>query len=68
MEQVQIKDVKKGEFIRRKPDAKTSFIRGEYVRDAGWNREGRYFCSPDHDMNRGIYLKGTTKVWVGFTY
>ena len=32
MQQVQIKDVKKGEFIRRKPEAKTTYIKGDYDR------------------------------------
>lgn len=69
MEEVQLKDVKKGEFIRRKPDAKTTYIRGEYVRliwMTGVNY--RYSCIDDMDINREIFLKGTTKVWVGFTY
>ena len=65
MEQVQIKDVKKGEFIRRKADAKTTFVRGDYVRYEGWNR---YSLTDFYDINREIFLKGTTKVWVGFDF
>lgn len=63
MEQVQIKDVKKGDYFRRKPDAKTTYIRGQYDRT-----EKDYSCIDDMDMNREIFLKGSTKVWVGFTY
>ena len=64
MEEVQLKDVKKGEFIRRKPDAKTTYIRGNYVRYEGWNRYSllEWFGSKE------IFLKGSTKVWVGFTF
>ena len=63
MKQVQLKDVKKGEFIRRKPDAKTTFIRGQY------NRSMKdYSCTDFMDTNREIFLKGTTKVWIGFTF
>ena len=63
MEQVQIKDVKKGDYFRRKPDAKTVYIRGQYDRT-----EKDYSCIDDMDINREIFLKGSTKVWVGFTY
>ena len=63
MQQVQIKDVKKGDYFRRKPDAKTTYIRGQYDRT-----EKDYSCIDDMDINREIFLKGTTKVWVGFTY
>ena len=65
MEQVQLKDVKKGEFIRRKADAQPTFVRGAYVRYDGWNR---YSLTDFYDTNREIFLKGTTKVWVGFTF
>ena len=58
-----LKDVKKGDYFRRKPDAKTVYIRGQYDRT-----EKDYSCIDDMDINREIFLKGSTKVWVGFTY
>jgi len=69
LKQVQLKDVKKGEFLRRKPDAKTTYIRGDYVREI-WMTGVHYgySCIDDMDINREIFLKGTTKVWIGFTY
>ena len=63
MKQVQIKDVKKGEFIRRKPEAKTTFIRGQYDRSMK-----DYSCTDFMDTNREIFLKGTAKVWIDFTF
>ena len=32
MRKVYIEDVKKGDYVRRKADAKTTFVRGEYCR------------------------------------
>jgi len=73
MKQVQLKDVKKGEFIRRQPDAKTTFVRGHYVRlsyaNGGWSDGiGRYSCHDFYDVNREMFFKGTTKVWIDFTF
>ena len=65
MQQVQIKDLKKGDVFRRKADAKTVYVKGAYVRYNGWNR---YSCFVYMDINREIFLKGTTKVWKGFTF
>ena len=63
MNAVKIEDVKNGEFIRRKPDAKTTFVRGSYIR-----AEKRYECMDDEDINRYVYLKKGTVVYTGFTY
>ena len=64
MKEVRLRAVKKGEFIRRKPDAKTTFKRGDYVREDGWNRYSLIEWFGDKE----IFLKGTTKVWIGFTF
>jgi len=61
---VQLKDVKKGEYIRLTRPAKTTYIRGDYVRD-GLNK---YSVINFDDMNKERFLKGSTKVWVGFTF
>lgn len=63
MRQVAIKDVKQGEFIRRKEDSKKTYTRGEYCRDLK-----RFECNDESDISRAIYLKGSTMVWVDFTY
>ena len=63
MKQVQLKDVKKGEFIRRKADSKTSYIRGSYE-----SYSKRYSCINFEDINKEIFIIGTTKVWIDFTF
>jgi hypothetical protein len=63
MEQVALKDAKPGEFIRRKPDSRITYRRGEYDRS-----QRKYALEDWDDHCREIYLKGSTMVWVGFTY
>jgi hypothetical protein len=60
---VQLKDVKKGEFIKRKPDAKKVFTKGEYCRF-----DKKYSCDDWDDISRCIMLKGSTIVYIGFDY
>lgn len=63
MQAIKLKDVKKGEFIKRKPEAKKVFIRGEY--DRSYNK---YRCDDWDDISRDIMLKGTTIVFIDFDY
>ena len=67
MEEKLLKDVKKGEFFTRKPleNPKETqvLIRGEYDRAAK-----KYEAIHFSDVWFCTYLKGTTKVYVGFTY
>jgi small nuclear ribonucleoprotein (snRNP)-like protein len=63
MKQQTIKTIKKGEYIKRKPDAKAVYIRGEYCRISK-----AYSCIDADDMNREIFIKGDKIVFVGFTY
>ena len=61
---IQLKDVKKGEYIKRKPDSKKVHVKDDYCRQAG-----KYECLDTDDIwGNGILLKGTTIVWIGFTY
>ena len=61
---IQLKDVKKGEYIRLTRPAKTTYIRGDFVRD-GLNK---YSVINFDDMNKERFLRGATKVWVDFTF
>jgi hypothetical protein len=61
--QMPLKDVPKGEYIRRKLDAKTTYVRGDFDRSTK-----TYSLSDCEDFCREIFLKGTTLVWVGFEY
>ena len=60
---VQIRDAAHGEFIRRKPGAKKTYVRGHYVRELR-----AFSCSDTEDWNREIFIKAGALVQVGFTY
>jgi hypothetical protein len=64
-ELVRLKDVKKGDWIKRSLDTRKVYRKSHYVRDEGFNR---YSCDDVEDINREIFLKGGAIVWVGFTY
>ena len=60
---IEIQKVKKGDFIRRKPEAKKTY---QY---AGWCNECKGYQIDDcDDISRCMYLKKNTLVDVGFTY
>lgn len=63
MRQVQMRDIKKGEFIRRKPESKDTYIKGKYDRS---NKD--FSCTSFWDTNKEIFIKPTTKVWIDFTF
>ena len=60
---VEIENVKKGEFIRRKPDAKKTYVRGDYDRI-----EKKYILDDWDDTSRWIYIRRGTVVYTGFTF
>ena len=60
---MQLKDVKQGEFVRRKPDSKKTYIRKEYDQSTK-----KYTVQDFDDINRCLYLKGSTEVHVDFTF
>jgi hypothetical protein len=63
MELKPIKALKKGEYFKRKADAKTVFVRGNYV------RETKRFAACDFDdICRYVYLRPDTLVVVGFDF
>jgi hypothetical protein len=63
IQQIPLKDVPRGEFLRRKLDAKKTYTRGEYDRSYK-----RYRCDDWDDISRDIMLKGSQLVWVGFDF
>jgi hypothetical protein len=63
MQQAIINTVKPGEYIKRKADAKTVYIKGAYNRSTK-----TYECTDTEDMSRQIYIKADKPVFVGFTY
>ncbi len=63
MQQVTIKTAKPGEYIKRKADAKTVYIKGAY------DRETKSFeCTNVDDINKQIYIKADKTIFIGFTY
>lgn len=63
MQNITIKSVKNGEYIKRKADAKTIYIKGEYIRSL----KG-FECADVSDINKTIVIKADKLVFVGFTY
>ena len=63
MEEKMIKELKKGEFLKRKADANRVYIKGDYDRSSK-----SYSCIAYDDINQEIFIKANKKVFVGFTF
>ena len=63
MQAIKLKNVKKGDFIKRKPDAKKVFTKGEYCRF-----DKRYQCDDWDNISHCVLLKGETTVYIGFEF
>jgi hypothetical protein len=64
MQTALIKNLKAGEYFKRKPDANKVYTRAEYCRDVK-----KYQCDDHSDIwGNGLQLKGNTLVYIGFTY
>jgi hypothetical protein len=60
-----LKNVKVNDFIMRKPNSNTVFIKEKN----SYDRSTKRFCVSDTmNINRSLYLKGSTIVYIGFTY
>jgi hypothetical protein len=63
MQAITLRDVKPGEFVRRKPDAKKTYVKEAY------DRTTKTFCLQDFDdISRQVYVKGDKLVWIGFDF
>lgn len=58
-----VEGIKQGEYVRRKVDARTTYIRRTY--DVSTKR---YLLEAADDMNRWVEVKKGTVLFVGFTY
>lgn len=58
-----IADLKRGEVFKRSLNAKAIYVRGHYDRTSK-----KYSAYDTLDVNREIFLKGSTVVDVGFDY
>lgn len=63
MKQIAISAVKKGHTFKRKPDAVTTYIRNHFNRKDAFG-PANFSASDRDDMNREIFLKPSTKVWI----
>ncbi len=57
-----LKDVKKGDFIRRKPESKKTYKKGDY------DQTSKKYCLVAWESGEDIYLSGKTIVFIDFTY
>jgi hypothetical protein len=58
-----LSNVQRGVYVKRKLGAAKVYQRGAY--DPGTRRYELIDCD---DISRSIWLRGSTVVWVGFTY
>ena len=63
MNALPIKQVSKGDFIKRKVDSHKVYIKGEYDRSL----KG-YWVIDTEDISRALIMKGSKIVFNGFTY
>ena len=63
MKEIELRKVKEGDFFKRKPTAAAEYIRNHYNRKDQFG-PANYSCSDAHDMNREIFLKPSTIVYV----
>jgi len=60
---VSIKQVKKGDFVKRNESSKRVFTKGAYDRSSK-----RYALVDTLDISREVFVKSSAIVCVGFTY
>jgi hypothetical protein len=58
-----LKDLSKGEFIKRKATAHKVYIKGDYDKASK-----TYSVCDAEDVNNNTFVKGSTRVYAGFTY
>lgn len=58
-----VETIKRGEFVKRKPDATKVYTRGDYDRSSG-----KFSLVDAEDINREVWVKKGTKLFVGFSY
>jgi hypothetical protein len=58
-----VRDVTKGDYVKRKTDSKAVYIKGDYCRITK-----AYELRDTSDISRSIYVKPDKVVVIGFTY
>jgi hypothetical protein len=63
MQNITLRNVKPGDYVKRKSDAVKVYIKGDY------DRATKSFELKDvEDINRCVYVKADKAVFIGFTY
>ena len=69
---IELRKLPKGAFFKRKPDARAVYVRDVYITahvdELNIARSAYFCCSDVDDMNREIFLKPSTLVYVDFEY
>ena len=60
---MQLKELKKGDYFKRKATSSIVYVKGEYIRSIK-----KYSCYKFEDINSEIFLKGATEVITDFTF
>jgi len=60
---VKLKTLKNGELFKRKSNSNIEYIRGDFNRGRRGNWPDCYSCSDSMNVNREIFLHGSTPVW-----
>ena len=63
MKNITLKNVKPGDFVKRKADSKAVYIKGAYDRATK-----SFECQATDDICKTIYIKADKVVHIGFTY
>ena len=63
MQTLSLKNVKPGDYIKRKADAKGTYIKGAYDRATK-----SFSCIDVEDICREVFIKADKAVFIGFTY
>jgi hypothetical protein len=58
-----LKDLPKGEFIKKTPGSKKVYRKGDYDRSSK-----RFQLDDYNDISNAVYVKGSAEVWAGFSY
>jgi hypothetical protein len=58
-----IRELRRGEFFRLKPDSKKTYMRGDYDKS-----EKKFYCENFDDISDGRYFQSKKMVIVDFTF
>lgn len=60
---MKVRELKRGDYFKRKENAARVLVRGEYVREIK-----KFSCYYFDDVNREIFLSGNTEIFTDFEF